>query len=53
MSSANLDAKGESGPPQTLLIKGGRVLVLDGKTPPQEAIVLNKKDSAAHGHGFS
>jgi predicted amidohydrolase YtcJ len=25
---------------ETLLIKGGRVLVLDGKTPPAEAIVL-------------
>ncbi len=34
------DKEAESGTPQTLLLKGGRVLVLDGKTPPAEAIVL-------------
>jgi predicted amidohydrolase YtcJ len=40
MSSVEDDAKAASGIPQNLLIKGGRVLVLDGKTPAAEAIVL-------------
>ena len=49
MSSAEHDAKAESDAPQTLLIKGGHVLVLDGKTPPQEAIVLRNGRVAAVG----
>ncbi len=43
------DAEAGSGGPQTLLIRGGRVLVLDGRTPPQEAIVLKNGRVAAVG----
>ena len=49
MSSAERDAETGSGASQTLLIKGGPVLVLDGKTPPQEAIVLRNGRVAAVG----
>ena len=49
MSAANHDAKAGSDAPRTLLIKGGQVLVLDGKTPPQEAIVLRNGHVAAVG----
>ena len=53
MPSADDDAETGSGAPQTLLIKGGRVLVLDGKTPPTEepesAAFLEIDDSASGG----
>ena len=49
MSSANHDVKAESDAPQTLLVQGGPILVLDGRTPPQEAIVLRNGRVAAVG----
>jgi len=49
MSSAERDAEAGSGASKTLLVQGGPVLVLDGKTPPQEAIVLRNGRVAAVG----
>jgi len=43
------DSKPDSGAPRILLIKGGRVLVLDGRTPPAEAMVLRNGRVAAVG----
>jgi hypothetical protein len=40
MPSNERKGEAESGPAEARLLKGGRVLVLDGKTPPQEAIFL-------------
>lgn len=49
MSSAESHAEAGPGEPRTQLIKGGKVLVLDGKIPPQEAIVLKNGRVAAVG----
>ena len=46
MSSADDDAKTDAGVPRTLLIKGGRVLVLDGKTPAAEAVSMWTREAA-------
>ena len=43
------DSKPDSGAPRILLIKGGPVLVLDGRTPPAEAMVLRNGRVAAVG----
>lgn len=49
MPTAARDAETGSGTPQTLLVQGGPILVLDGRTPPQEAIVLRNGRVAAVG----
>jgi hypothetical protein len=49
MASVAIDVGGGRDVPRVQLIRGGQVLVLDGKTPPQEAVVVKNGRIAAVG----